>query len=108
MPSLDFEYALGLQKVETLKKNFYLKMGENEKRISFSATLYLEQIKDFEGLAAKIQERKPLRFSTLESTKRQKILIDKFSESCKDWVLVAQGKISYYTKVFNIGGVILG
>ncbi|WP_285693597.1 hypothetical protein, partial [Helicobacter ailurogastricus] len=73
---------------------FYLKMGENEKRVSFTATLYLEQIKDFEGLAEKIQARKPLRFSTLESTKTQKILIDKFSESVKDWVLVAQGKVS--------------
>ncbi|WP_120946201.1 hypothetical protein [Helicobacter labacensis] len=95
IPSLDFEYSLGIQKVETLSKNFYLKLGDNEKRISFTATLYLEQIEDFEGLVAKIEARKPLRFSTLESTRTQKILIDKFSASVKDWVLVAQNKEEY-------------
>ncbi|WP_120952274.1 hypothetical protein [Helicobacter sp. L8] len=107
IPSLDFEYSLGIQKVETLSKNFYLKLGDNEKRISFTATLYLEQIEDFEGLVAKIEARKPLRFSTLESARTQKILIDKFSTSMKDWVLVAQNKMSFYTKSFSIGGVVL-
>lgn len=107
IPSLDFEYNLGIQKVETLSKNFYLKLGANEKRISFTATLYLEQIKDFEGLASKIEARKPLRFSTLESTRTQKIIIDKFSSSLKDWVLIAHDKMSFYTKIFSIGGVIL-
>ncbi|WP_104695372.1 hypothetical protein [Helicobacter salomonis] len=107
IPSLDFEYSLGINKVETLSKNFYLKLGGNERRISFNATLYLEQIQDFDGLLEKIEARKPLRFSTLESTRTQKILIDKFSASLKDWVLVAQNKVSYYTKTFNIGGVIL-
>ncbi|WP_104708848.1 hypothetical protein [Helicobacter felis] len=107
VPSLDFEYSLGIQKVETLSKNFYLKLGANEKRISFSATLYLEHLKDFEGLVAKVEVRRPLRFSTLESTRTQKIIIDKFSSSVKDWVLVSQNKVSFFTRTFNIGGVIL-
>ncbi|GMB93620.1 hypothetical protein NHP200010_13430 [Helicobacter bizzozeronii] len=107
IPSLDFEYSLGINKVETLSKNFYLKLGRNEKRISFSATLFLEQLKEFEGLIAKVEARKPLKFSTLESTRTQKIIIDKFSSSVKDWVLVAQNKITFYTRTFSIGGVIL-
>ncbi|WP_104758648.1 hypothetical protein [Helicobacter bizzozeronii] len=107
IPSLDFEYSLGIQKVETLAKNFYLKLGGNERRISFTATLFLEQLKDFDGLIAKVEARKPLKFSTLESTRTQKIIIDKFSSSVKDWVLVAQNKVSFYTRTFSIGGVIL-
>ncbi|WP_104683351.1 hypothetical protein [Helicobacter felis] len=107
IPSLDFEYSLGIQKVETLSKNFYLKLGANEKRISFSATLYLEHLKDFEGLVAKVEARRPLRFSTLESTRTQKIIIDKFSSSVKDWVLISQNKMSFFTRTFSIGGVIL-
>ncbi|WP_104732933.1 hypothetical protein [Helicobacter felis] len=94
-------------KVETLSKNFYLKLGANEKRISFSATLYLEHLKDFEGLVAKVEARRPLRFSTLESTRTQKIIIDKFSSSVKDWVLVSQNKVSFFARTFSIGGVIL-
>ncbi|OBV29689.1 hypothetical protein BKN38_02130 [Helicobacter sp. CLO-3] len=65
--SLDYELSLGISKVEAINKNYYLKIGGNEERVSFEARIFIEHLAHFGGLLDKIKDRKPLSFSTLES-----------------------------------------
>ena len=105
--SLDYELNLGLKKVEAINANYYLKIGANEEKIAFEAKIFIEHLAHFNELEAKIKARRPLTFSTLQSTKIRKILIDKFSAKTKDWLLDSNRNATFYTKEFSISGIII-
>lgn len=105
--SLEYELHLGIKKIEAINTNYYLKIGGNEERIAFEAKIFVEYLEHFSGLVDKIKARTPLSFSTLESNKIRKILIDSFSAKTKDWLLDSSRNATYYTKEFSIGGVVL-
>lgn len=105
--SLEYELSLGIKKIEAINTNYYLKIGGNEERIAFEARIFVEYLEHFSGLIDKIKARTPLSFSTLESNKIRKILIDSFSAKTKDWLLDSSRNATYYTKEFSIGGVVL-
>lgn len=105
--SIDYELSLGISKVESLTKNYYLKLGGNEERISFEARIFVEYMEHFNGFIDKIKQREPLSFSSLESSVRKKIIIDKFSAKTKDWLMDSRRNITYHTKEFSIGGVVV-
>lgn len=105
--SLDYELNLGISKVETLSKNYYLRIGGNEERISFEAKVFVEYLEHFNGFLDKVKRRVPLSFSTLESNVSRKIIIDKFSSKTKDWLMDSRRNVVYHTKEFSISGVLL-
>lgn len=105
--AIDYELNLGISKIESLGTNYYLKLGGNEERISFEARVFVEYLAHFNGFIDKIKARKPLSFSSLESTAKRKILIDKFSAKTKDWLMDSSRNITFHTKEFSISGVLL-
>lgn len=105
--ALEYELSLGIKKIEAINTNYYLKIGGNEERISFEAKVFVEHLEHFSGLVDKIKARTPLTFSTLESTKIRKILIDSFRAKTKDWLLDSSRNATYHTKEFRISGVVL-
>ncbi|TLD97882.1 hypothetical protein LS71_002780 [Helicobacter jaachi] len=107
MASLDTILELGVSKIACISKNYYLKIGANEERISFEATIFIEHLEHFNGLIDKIKACKPLSLSTLESTQMRHILIDTFSSKTQSWQLDSMRNLTYHTKVFNISGVVL-
>lgn len=85
--TLEYELRCGIKKIEAINANYYLKIGGNDERIRFEARIFVEYLEHFNGLVDKIKVRTPLSFSTLESTKIRKILIDIFNAKTKDWLL---------------------
>ena len=105
--SIDYELNLGITKVESISTNYYLKLGGNEERVSFEARVFVEYLEHFNGLVAKIKQRVPLSYSSLESSVNRKIIIDKFHSKSKDWLMDNSRNITYHTKELSSSGVLV-
>ena len=105
--SFDYEINVGISKIETISRNYYIKIGDNEERISFEAKIFIEYLSHFNDFIDKVKQRKPLQFSTLQSANTRYILIDKFQAKTKDWLMDSSRNISYHTKEFSISGVLI-
>ncbi|PAF50877.1 hypothetical protein BKH44_06860 [Helicobacter sp. 13S00477-4] len=97
---------MGIKKIETIKKPIYQKIGGNEEIISFEAKILITQMSEFEGFKELVKKAKPLKLSIL-SEKPKKILIQRLSESKKNWVMITERGVSYYCKELSIEGVVL-
>lgn len=104
--SITTELNVGIKKIETIRKPIYQKIGGNEETISFNARILLKDLKDYVGFKNLVKQAKPLKLSIL-GEKSQRILIQRLSESKKDWILTSQRDITFYTKELSIEGVIV-
>ncbi|PAF52972.1 hypothetical protein BKH42_08460 [Helicobacter sp. 13S00482-2] len=97
---------VGIKKIETIRKPIYQAIGGNEESISFDARILISELSEYEGFKELIKQAKPLKLTILsEPTKH--ILIQRLSESKKNWVLTSMRGINYYTKELSIEGIIL-
>ncbi|PAF46307.1 hypothetical protein BKH41_09295 [Helicobacter sp. 12S02232-10] len=104
--TISTELNVGIKKIETIKQPIYQKIGGNEESISFNATILIHHIKDYEGFKDLIKQAKPLKL-TIFNQSPQKILIQRLSESSKNWVITKERSITYYSKELGISGVLL-
>lgn len=104
--SISTTLNVGIKKIETIRKPIYQKIGGNEESISFNARILITQKEEYEGFKDLVKKAKPLKLQIL-SEPSAKILIQTLGESKKNWVLIQERGISYYSKELAITGVIL-
>lgn len=104
--SISTTLNIGIKKIETIKHPIYQKIGGNEENISFSARILITDISEYEGFVNLIKKAKPLKLQIL-SEPSAKILIQTLTESKKNWIVIQDRGISYYSKEISISGVLL-
>lgn len=105
--SLDFELDLNIQKTQSINKNYYIALGEVEKKINFNATIFIEELRHFNGFIEKVEKREPLSFQSLIFSKIKKILITDFKSSTREWLLDNQRNATFFMRDFSISGVVI-
>lgn len=104
--SITTTLSLGIKKIETIRKPIYQKIGGNEESIAFDTRILVIDIEEYEGFKDLVKKAKPLKLVILHEPPRQ-ILIQRLTESKKNWVLTSERGISYYCKELSIEGVIV-
>lgn len=104
--SLNTELDLNINTIKTMDKNIYLALGAPEERISFEATIFIEQLAHFKDLKEKIKKRELLSLSSLESVGTKKILITNFSSRTNNWLIDSNRNATFFTRSFSISGVV--